>query len=149
MPSPVTVSIDVPQSREHVYDHLDLLANHEAFTDHVLVDWRLSGPARGVGARVRVDSIAGGRKDPTEMEVVDAQPPARIVERNVSAGGDRVGLGTYELSELPSGGTRVAFTYAWERAPLPDRLLAPLVRALLRRANRRAMERLAERLSAR
>ncbi|HST41593.1 MAG TPA: SRPBCC family protein [Conexibacter sp.] len=148
MPSPVTVSIDVPQPRSDVYDFLDVLANHESFTDHMLVDWSCSGPARGVGARARVNSTAGGRKDATEIEVVSAAAPTRIVERNVSAGGSRVAHGSYELSELPAGGTRVAFTFAWERAPFADRMLAPLVRAMLRRANERAMERLAERLAA-
>jgi hypothetical protein len=28
-PSPVTVSIDVPQRREDVYAYLDVMANHE------------------------------------------------------------------------------------------------------------------------
>jgi hypothetical protein len=44
---PVRVSIDVPQAREDVYDFLDILANHELFTDHMLRDWRCEGPARG------------------------------------------------------------------------------------------------------
>lgn len=143
MPDPVTVSIDVPQARPDVYAFLDVLANHEPFTDHMLVDWSCSGPDRGVGARARVSSKAGGRKEPVEIEVVEAQAPARIVERNVSAKGRRVGQGTYELAELPSGGTRISFTYAWLEAPRADRLLAPLVRAVLRRGNQRAMERLA------
>jgi hypothetical protein len=150
MPKPVTVSIDVPQSRPDVYAFLDVMANHEPFTDHMLVDWTYppDAPAAGVGSRVRVHSTAGGRREPVEIEVIAATAPERIVERNVSAGGKRVGLGTYELTELPAGGTRVAFTYAWEQAPLPDRLLAPLVRALLRRGNERAMARLAEQLPA-
>ena len=29
------MSIDVPQAREDVYDFLDVLANHELFTDHI------------------------------------------------------------------------------------------------------------------
>jgi uncharacterized protein YndB with AHSA1/START domain len=146
MPSPVPVSIDVPQSREDVFSFLDVLANHEPFTDHMLVDWSTSGPDRGVGAKARVYSKAGGRKEPVDIEVVDADPPARIVERNVSAKGKRVGRGTYELTDLPHGGTHVTFTYSWDQAPLTDRLLAPLVRAVLRRGNTRAMERLAEQL---
>jgi hypothetical protein len=146
MPAPVTVTIDVHQRREDVFAHLDVLANHEAFTDHMLVDWSCSGPERGVGARAEVSSKAGGRKQPIAIEVVGAEPPARIVERNVSAKGKRVGRGTYELEELPHGGTRIAFTYAWERAPLADRLLAPLVRSLLRRGNERALQRLADQL---
>jgi polyketide cyclase/dehydrase/lipid transport protein len=144
---PVTVSIDVPQKREDVFAFLDVLANHEPFTDHMLVDWSLSGPARGVGAKARVYSKAGGRKTPVDIEVVESSSPSRNVERNVSAKGKRVGRGTYELEELPGGGTRVSFTYSWDRAPLSDRALAPVVRAILRRGNERAMERLAAQLA--
>ncbi|HEX5622781.1 MAG TPA: SRPBCC family protein [Solirubrobacteraceae bacterium] len=147
-PQPVTVTIDVPQPRQDVYAFLDVLANHEPFTDHMLVDWSLSGPDRGVGAKARVHSKAGGRKEPVDIEVIEAQPPVRSVERNVSAGGKRVGRGTYELTELPDGGTRVSFTYSWDRAPFSDRALAPLVRSILRRGNERAMERLASQLPA-
>jgi polyketide cyclase/dehydrase/lipid transport protein len=147
MPSPVTVSIDVPQAREDVFAFLDVMANHEPFTDHMLVDWSVSGPDRGVGAKAHVHSKAGGRKEPVDIEVIDADPPARIVERNVSAKGKRVGRGTYELADLPGGGTHIAFTYSWDQAPLADRLLAPVVRAVLRRGNTRAMERLAELLN--
>jgi hypothetical protein len=144
---PVTVTIDVPRNREDVFDYLDVLANHEPFTDHMLVDWSLAGPARGVGAKARVYSKAGGRKVPVDIEVVESSPPARNVERNVSAKGKRVGRGAYELEELPTGGTRVSFTYSWDRAPLSDRALAPVVRAILRRGNERAMERLATQLT--
>jgi hypothetical protein len=146
---PVTVTIDVPQKREDVFDFLDVLANHEPFTDHMLVDWTCSGPDRGVGAKAHVYSKAGGRKVPVDIEVIESDAPARNVERNVSAKGKRVGRGTYELSALPSGGTRVSFTYSWDQAPLGHRALAPLVRAMLRRGNERAMQRLAEQLDAR
>jgi polyketide cyclase/dehydrase/lipid transport protein len=144
---PVTVSIDVPQKREDVFNFLDVLANHEPFTDHMLVDWSVSGPERGVGAKARVYSKAGGRKMPVDIEVVESSAPTRNVERNVSAKGKRVGRGTYELAELPAGGTRVSFTYSWDRAPLSDRVLAPVVRAILRRGNERAMQRLATQLA--
>ena len=146
MPQPISVSIDVPQPREEVFAFLDVMANHEPFTDHMLVDWSYTGPPTGVGAKAHVNSTTGGRKEPVDIEVIQAQAPAKIVERNVSAKGRRVGLGTYELAELPGGATRVSFTYAWERAPLADRLLAPLVRSLLRKGNARAMRRLADQL---
>jgi hypothetical protein len=148
-PQPISVSIDVPQPREDVYAFLDVLGNHEPFTNHMLVDWSLSGPDRGVGAKARVYSKAGGRKEPVDIEVIEAQPPARNVERNVSAGGKRVGRGTYELTPLPDGGTHVQFTYSWDQAPLLDRALAPLVRSILRRGNQQAMQRLAEQLAER
>ena len=146
---PVEVSTVIRRPIAEVYAHLDVLANHEAFTDHMLIDWSASGPDRGVGAKVRVYSKAGGRKVPVDIEVIEADAPVRNVERNVSAGGKRVGRGTYELTALATGGTRVSFTYSWDRAPLTDRALAPLVRAILRRGNQRAMERLAEQLAAR
>jgi len=147
MPAPVTVSIDVPRARQEVYDFLDVLPNHEGFTDHVLTDWQCSGPQRGVGAKARVKVKSGPLTDDVEFEVIEAEPPRMIRERNVGAKGKRVAYGTYELSELPDGGTHVQFTYSWETLPLIERLLAPLVRAQLRKANERAMQRLAERLS--
>ena len=36
----------------------------------------------------------------------------------------------------------MTFTFAWERAPLTDRVAAPLVRAYLRRGNERSLQRL-------
>ena len=48
---PVTVSIEVPQPAEEVFDYLAVLANHEAFLDHFLVEWEFSGNSTGVGAK--------------------------------------------------------------------------------------------------
>jgi hypothetical protein len=151
-PRPVSVSIDVPQPRADVYAYLDVMANHEPFTDHMLTDWEYSGPASGVGSKARVVSSFGALKDSADIEVVAATAPSSIVERNVSAKGRRVATGTYTLDELPDadgGGTRVTFTYAWEKAPLPDRVLAPVVRSVLQRGNATAMERLRDRLAER
>ncbi|MFE7170746.1 SRPBCC family protein [Streptomyces sp. NPDC057616] len=144
---PVTVSTDVPQTPEQVYDFLDVMAHHERFTDHYLTDWRYDGPDRGIGARATVTAALGGTKTEVTIEVVEAEAPRRIVERNVSAAGRRAAHGTYTVEPLPTGGSRVAFTYAWERAPLADRLLAPVVRAVMRRANREVMRRLATELA--
>jgi hypothetical protein len=147
MPKPITVTIDVPQPRPRVYDYLDVMAHHESFTDHLMRDWELSGPERGVGSKARVHTRALGISDVVDIEVVDAQEPDRIVERNVATKAGRVGEGTYFLGDLPGGGTRVAFEYRWIKAPLIDRLTAPLSRAFLKRVNEKAMERLAEQLA--
>ena len=144
---PVQVSIDVPQARKDVYDFLDVLANHELFTDHMLRDWRCEGPSRGVGAKAKITAVAGGRTEDLDMEVIDAEPPMRTVERNVGSSG-RVATGTYTLAELPGGGTRITFETAWLRVPRNEALAAPLVRAMLRRGNKRSLERLAEVLQA-
>ncbi|MFI7005245.1 SRPBCC family protein [Streptomyces sp. NPDC050145] len=139
----VTVSIDVPHASGQVYDFLDVMAHHERFTDHYLTHWRCGGPDRGTGARATVTAALAGAKAEVAIEVVQADPPRRIVERNVSAGGRRVAHGTYTVDPLSAGRSRVTFTYAWVRAPLADRLLAPAVRATMRRANGTAMRRLA------
>ncbi|MFE2941427.1 SRPBCC family protein [Streptomyces sp. NPDC059255] len=143
----VTVSIDVPQTPEQVYDFLDVMAHHERFTDHYLTNWRYSGPGRGIGSCATVTAALGGTTADVAIEVVEADPPRRIAERNVSAAGRRLAHGTYTIEPLRTGGSNVSFTYAWARAPLADRLLAPVVRAATRRANRTVMRRLATELA--
>ncbi|MEV7869631.1 SRPBCC family protein [Streptomyces sp. NPDC088124] len=143
----VTVSIDVPQTPEQVPDFLDVMAHHERFTDHYLTNWRYSGPGRGIGSCATVTAALGGTTTDVTIEVVEADPPRRIAERNVSAGGRRLAHGTYTIEPLRTGGSHVSFTYAWTRAPLADRLLAPVVRAAMRRANRTVVQRLAAELA--
>ncbi|MGW2866011.1 SRPBCC family protein [Streptomyces sp. NPDC001205] len=143
----VTVSIDVPQTPEQVYGFLDVMANHERFTDHYLTNWRYTGPARGIGSCATVTAALGGTKTDVTIEVVEAEAPRRIVERNVSGAGRRQCRGTYAIEPLPTGGARVSFTYSWVRAPLADRMLAPVVRATMRHANRTVMRRLAAELA--
>jgi carbon monoxide dehydrogenase subunit G len=143
------VTTDVPFPREDVYDFLDVMANHEPFTNHVMQDWEYSGPERGIGSKARVKVKAGGRTDTVDIEVVAAERPSTIVEQNVGAGGRRIANGTYILESLGGGSTRIVFEYAWQQAPLSERLASPVVRSVLRRANQRAMERLAEQLAAR
>lgn len=147
VPKPVTVSIVVPHARPDVFAFLDVMGNHEVFTNHMLSDWSYSGPPSGIGAKARVHSKAARRIETIDIEVVDSHAPVRIVERNVSAGGRRIGIGTYELVERRHGTTRISFTFAWLRAPLLDRVSAPLARGILRRGSERAMERLAKQLT--
>jgi hypothetical protein len=145
---PVRVTTAVPYPPEPVYDFLDVLANHEPFTNHMLKDWEYSGPQRGIGAKAKVTAALGGRSEPVEIEVIAAERPKRIVEQNVGAGGRRVATGTYTLEQLRSGETLIAFEYAWRRAPLGERIAAPLVRAILASGNKRALARLTEQLAA-
>jgi hypothetical protein len=139
---PVTVSVEVPNSREDVYEFLDVLANHEPFTDHLMVDWQYSGPRAGVGAKANARVKAPGSNENVDIEVIEADPPQCIVEESLSAGGRRRTQGTYTLTELPEGGTHIEFELAWLEAPRNERMTAPLMRAFMRRANGRAMRRL-------
>jgi hypothetical protein len=146
MIEPVTVSIDVQHDVEEVFDFLDVMANHEPFNDHLMRDWELSGPARGVGSRARVRTRALGISDIVDIEVIDSVAPTRIVEVNVAAKAKRTGQGTYTLTSLPGGGTHIDFEYRWIIAPLFDRLTKPMARAYIKRNNTTAMRRLAEQL---
>src|SRR3984885_16307358 len=98
---PVSVSVEVPQPREVVFEFLDVMANHEQFTDHMLRDWEYSGPPTGVGAKARVKVTVAGQTDTVDMEVIDAERPAKIVEQNVGAGGRRGAHATSPLVDLP------------------------------------------------
>ncbi len=141
---PVTVSIDLPQPRDEVFAFLDVMANHEPFTNHMLKDWEYAGPPSGVGSKAKVRVSAAGRTEVVDIEVIAAQAPAKIVEQNVGAKGRREATGTYILEVLPEGGTRVNFEYAWQQAPLAERLTAPLLRSFMRRSSTRSLERLRE-----
>ena len=147
MPKPVTVATDVPCSVDEVFEYLDLMANHEPFNDHLMRDWELSGPSRGIGSKARVHVRALGIRDVIDIEVTDAERPVRIVERNTAAKAGRVGQGTYTLRPNADGGTHIEFEYRWLVAPLLDRLTAPFVRSYLRRNNTTSMRRLAELLT--
>ena len=142
-PQPVKVSIDVPQPRDAVYDYLDVMANHEAFTDHMLTNWRLSGPATGVGSKANVTAKVGGVSDESEIEVLEVDPGRMIRERSIAAKGKRIAHGTYTLSDRPDGGTHIEFEFALQKLPAMERPLLPLMRKILRKGNERAMERLA------
>jgi hypothetical protein len=143
---PVTVSFDVPNPRAEVYEFLDTLSSRESFQDHLLVKWSFSGPKRGVGAKARARASAPMSQDWTDKEVIEADPPGRIIEEDVSAKGKRRTRSTYRLEDLPDGGTRISLEYEWRETPRLERLIPPLQGAFMRRANRKSLRRLAKAL---
>jgi len=144
---PVTVSTVVARPVAEVFEFLDVLANHEGFMDHWLINWKFSGPARGVGAKAEAKANTIGSQDWTDFEIVETDPPSRIVEEGIGNGGKRHTRGTYRLEELPDGGTRISFELEWLEAAKAERLLPPMIRAFVRRTNGKAMRRLAKQLS--
>jgi hypothetical protein len=149
MPS-VTVCTVIRRPRAVVFDHLDDLARHEAFTDHFLVDWSLTrDDSTGVGAGARMRAKGGGRHPWLTITVVESVRPERTVEEGRGGkGGRRRTRGIYTLAEEPGGATRVCFTNEFAPAGLLERLQAPLARVYLRRQNARALSRLKEILEA-
>lgn len=144
---PIHVSVHVDRPREEVFAFLDVLANHEQFCDHMLVDWTFSGPAAGVGAKARMRANVPGPKDWADMEVKASEAPRTTVEEAVGANGARRTRGTYVLDDAPGGGTDVKFTLEYVEAPARERVIMPLLRLWLARANAKAMRRLGETLN--
>jgi ribosome-associated toxin RatA of RatAB toxin-antitoxin module len=141
---PVTVSVDVPEPPDQVYEFLEVLGNHERFMDHFMVDWELSGPRKGVGAKANVRVKATAEKDWTDVEIVEADANRRLVEETIGgSGGKRRTRGTYRLEPLPAGGTRISFELEFLEMPRGERLMGPLQRAYVRRVNGKGMKRLA------
>jgi uncharacterized protein YndB with AHSA1/START domain len=143
---PVTVSTVISAPRERVFDYLQDIANHVAFTDHYLVDWhltRLDSVGRGAGARFRV-KVPGNRFSWADVTFVEVERPHRIVEVGRTGKNNRIRtLGVYELTPGPAGTTRVQFTLETVPATLSDRLMERLgARGWMRRNNMRAMRRL-------
>lgn len=143
---PVVVSATVAKPREEVFDHLDLLANHASFLDHMYKKWTYSGPPRGVGAKGQATVVAPGSNEVAEFELVESQSPERIVEEGVSAKGKRRTRGTYSFEQLSDGGTKIDFELAWTAVPRSERIIPPLSRVFIRRALGKAMRRLGKEL---
>jgi hypothetical protein len=139
---PVQVSVAVPFPREFVYEFLAISANHESFNRHMLADWSFSGPPRGVGSKTHAWATLGGRHQAVDIEVVEDDPPTRIVERNIGAAGKRVATGTYTLAATETG-TTITFEYAWQSAPISERLAGAMVRRVMRGALAKSMHELA------
>jgi len=143
---PVSVSVNIARPREDVFEYLADIANHAEFTDHFLKDWHLTREesyGRGAGARFRVDA-PGNRFSWADTTFIEFDPPHRIVEGGRTGKFNRIRvLGTYTLTDMPGGMTRVEFTSETEPGTRVDRFLESLgARTWLRRQNRRAMRRL-------
>jgi uncharacterized protein YndB with AHSA1/START domain len=143
---PLTVTILISAPRERVFDYLADIANHAEFTDHYLVDWRLTRldpVGLGAGARYRVKA-PGNRFGWADSTFSEVSRPHRIVEVGRAGKGNRVRtVGTYELAAGPSNTTRVSFTLQTQPSTPSDKLLEMLgQRAWLKHNNRRALRRL-------
>jgi uncharacterized protein YndB with AHSA1/START domain len=142
---PVTVEVVIARPREEVFEYLADIANHAEFTDHYLVDWRLTREDTvGVGAGARYKIAAKGKRymwaDTILTEVV---APRLIVERGRQGKFNRNLIrGVYELSEGAGGGTRVSFTLETKPKLLSDRIAEIGMKGWIKRKNKKALNRL-------
>jgi uncharacterized protein YndB with AHSA1/START domain len=111
---PFTVSTNIALPREQVFDYLADIANHAEFTDHYLVDWRLTrieSRGEGAGARFRVKAPLA-RFAWADFTLAELEPPFKIVERGRGGKFNRIRMiGTYEIFETHPGSSRVDYTY--------------------------------------
>ncbi|MBI5103741.1 MAG: SRPBCC family protein [Solirubrobacterales bacterium] len=123
---PVTVEVTIGRPREEVFAYLADIANHAEFTDHYLVDWRLTREdsyGAGAGARFRVKAPLN-RFPWADVTVTEVEAPRRIVERGRTGKFNRnLTRGVYELDPTSGGGTRVRFTLETKPAKLSDRIM--------------------------
>ena len=143
---PFTVESTISRPREEVFEYLADIANHPEFTDHYLVDWRLTREdsyGAGAGARFRMMAPLS-RFSWADVSFSEVQPPFRIVERGRGGKYNRIKmLGTYTLSPGPGGSTRLEYTLETVPVMPSDRLMEALGgNAWMRRKTRKAMRRL-------
>lgn len=143
---PFTVDVTIARPRAEVFEYLADIANHAEFSDHYLVDWRLTREesyGQGAGARFKA-KVPLNRFPWADVTLAEVERDRRIVERGRTGKFNRIQtIGTYELTDGPGGSTRVRFTFESRPKLLSDKILESLgARGWLRRKTRKAMGRL-------
>jgi uncharacterized protein YndB with AHSA1/START domain len=137
--------ISIARPREVVYDYLADIANHAEFSDHFMVDWRLTREdSYGVGAGARWKSKVPFNRFPWgDSTIVEAERPRRIVVvgRTGKYNRNRT-IAVYELDRAAGDGTRVRVTYQSEPKLPSDRFLERLAGGWTKRKHRKALRRL-------
>ena len=120
------MSSTISKPREEVFEYLADIANHPEFTDHYLVDWRLTRVetyGTGAGARFRMKQPFR-RFNWADVTLVELEPPFRIVQRGRGGKYNRIRmLGTYTLSPGPAGSTRLEYTLETVPVMASDRIM--------------------------
>jgi uncharacterized protein YndB with AHSA1/START domain len=144
---PITLTTTIARSRAEVFEYLADVANHAEFSDHCMVDWRLTREdsyGRGAGARFRVKSRLD-RFSYGDVTLAEVTPPERIFATGRSGRFNRIlTRTTWTLEEPAPGQTKV--TFQTESTPVlkSDELMEKLgrVRVAATRCHQRALERL-------
>jgi uncharacterized protein YndB with AHSA1/START domain len=143
---PITVSVTIARPREEVFAYLADIANHPEFTDHFMVDWRLTredSVGQGAGARSRAE-MPFHHFPWGDVTFVEVEPPRRLVKVGRTGKFNRIRtLGIFELEPAAGGATRVTFTFQSEPKRLSDKLMESFgARTWLKRKLAKSMRRL-------
>ncbi|HEY3553188.1 MAG TPA: SRPBCC family protein, partial [Solirubrobacterales bacterium] len=142
---PVSVEIEIDAPREEVFALLLDLSARPSFTDHFLLDQRLTriDPV-GIGAGARFCVKGPLRKIWMDTTIVSTEPPFQIVEEGESGRTNRIRSQiVWELKEAPGSLTKVRVSH-WTEPAAVDRALELLSggSVWLERGWRRALRRL-------
>jgi uncharacterized protein YndB with AHSA1/START domain len=143
---PITVEIVIARPREEVFEYLADIANHAEFTDHFMVDWRLTREdsyGYGAGARYRIKAPLT-RFAWADSTLIEFERPRKLAEAGRTGKFNRIRtLGVYELEPWAGGTTRVSFTLLTEPKMLSDKLMESFgARGWTKRKLSKAMRRL-------
>ncbi len=142
---PVQLSITIARPRDQVFDYLVDVANHPEFSDHYMVDWRLTredSRGEGAGARFRV-KLPFNRFDWADVSLLEVQPPHRIVEVGRAGKYNRIRhLTTWTLDPAAGGQTEVSLEVDTQPALPSDRFMEAVGRPFFARGARRSLRRL-------
>ena len=141
---PVTVETVISAPREAVFDFVGDLANHVAFTDHFMSDYRLArAKSDGPGAAARFRLENPGPKQWAEVQFTVFERPRRIVEEGRSGRFLRNKFWTMWDFSPEGNATRVELTFWSEPATRWDAFKEALgARGWVKRQNRTALGRL-------
>jgi uncharacterized protein YndB with AHSA1/START domain len=142
---PLTVETTIARPREEVFEYLADIANHAEFTDHFMVDWRLTREdtyGEGAGARWKM-KIPFNRFPWGDLTLVELERPRKIVEVGRTGKYNRIRtLGVYELERAAGNSTRVRFTFETQPKFLSDKLIESTGGRSMRRKLSKSMRRL-------
>ena len=141
---PVTVETVISAPREAVFEFVGDLANHVAFTDHYMSDFRLArANSVGAGAAARFRLENPGPKQWSEVQFAAFERPRRIVEEGRSGRFLRNKFWTVWDFSPEGKATRVELTFWTEPAMRWDSFKEALgARRWVKRQNKTALERL-------
>ena len=140
------LTIEIERTPEEVFAYLEDIANHPEFSDHYLVDWRMTRVdtvGRGAGARFRYTAPLQ-RFDWADVTMAEVDAPRRILQAGRGGKANRTRLrSVWELEELSPSSTRVTLTVETRPALPSDRIMERLgLRGWLKRKGRKALKRL-------
>jgi len=143
---PVTVTTTIDRPRDEVFAYLLDVANRPEYTDHYLVDWRLTreeSVGRGAGARFRFKAPLN-RFNWADITLVEVEAPRRIVEAGRGGKYNRTRLrAVYELEQGSGGTTKVTYMLETKPGKLSDRIMEMVgFRGWIKRKSGKALRRL-------